>query len=352
MQFRFDFGARAWFANHLNFGDMMHVLVTIFEQLVPISGGGTPRISSVIDAFIKKEHQVSVAASFGVGRETALKVLKCDRLFPLKNVDRLDENKISKYLFFHPFNVLRVVYEATKVKPDLLIAHNSIAGLANLLAKKITGCRAVLDMTDLIFEYLSSYHRSISWVNSFQRIGRQIENKVIQETDRIITISNSMKDLLVQRGANGENVDVVYDGVKLDIFKPCDETAAILRQKYANGAENVIMHHGVIDPQDQPEIIVDAATYVLEEYPKSMFWMIGDGVAVPSIKVLTKERGIDKNFFFSGWLPFEDVPGFISACDVGSVILPDTISAKTRVTLKGFEYWACEKPIVVPSCRL
>jgi len=49
-----------------------------------------------------------------------------------------------------------------KLKPHLIIAHNSIAGLAAILAKKVAKSLAVVDMTDLIFEYLSSY-RGTSW---------------------------------------------------------------------------------------------------------------------------------------------------------------------------------------------
>jgi len=324
----------------------VRVLVTIFEQLVPISGGGTPRISSIIDALVRRGHEVSVAASLVGNVKDALKILKCHEVFPLKNVSRLDKNKMEKYLFFHPFNISKIVYGAIKVKPDVIVAHNSIAGWAELLAKKVTDSLGVVDMTDLLFEYLPSY-RDFSWAYYLQNVGKQIENKVIQEADKIITISNAMKEVLVQKGAKQENVNVVYDGVRPDIFKLCKEEAAMLRQKHAVEAENVVMHHGVIDPQDQPEIIVDAAMTTLKEHPKTMFWLIGDGAAIPSIKEKVKRKGIEKRFFFSGWVPFEEVPSFISACDVGLVILPDTISARIRVTLKGFEYWACEKPIVV-----
>ena len=326
----------------------MRILVAIFEQLVPISGGGTPRISSIINVLVKRGHEVSVAASLASGYNDALKILECDNVFPLKNISRLDKNKMLKYLLFHPFNISKIVYGAMKVKPDIIIAHNSIAGWAELLAKKVTGCLAVADMTDLLFEYLPSYSEHTSWTSYLQEIGKQVENKVIREADKIVTISNTMKEVLIQKGAKRENVDVVYDGVDLGIFKSsCKEEAEALRQKHAAGAENVIMFHGVIDPQDQPEIIVDAAMDVLKEHPNTMFWLIGDGAAIPGIKEKVRRIGIEKHFFFSGWIPFENVPSFISACDIGLVILPDTVSARIRVTLKGFEYWACEKPIVV-----
>ena len=78
----------------------MRVLVAIFEQLLPISGGGTPRISSIIDVLVKRDHEVSVAASFATDKEQTLETLKCDNVYTLKNVNRLDKNKMKKYLFF------------------------------------------------------------------------------------------------------------------------------------------------------------------------------------------------------------------------------------------------------------
>jgi glycosyltransferase involved in cell wall biosynthesis len=326
----------------------MRVLVVIFEQLVPISGGGTPRISNIINILVKKGHEVSVAASVAADARHALKILNCNRLLSLQNVSRLDKNKMKKYLLFHPLNIYKVVREATKLKPDMIIAHNSIAGFAALLAKKVAYSLAVVDMTDLIFEYLSSYDEH-AWTSQLQRMGEKVEDKVIRESDKIITISSAMKKVLLQKGAKQENVDVVYDGVRSDMFKPYKREATRLRQKHADGVENVVMHHGVIDPQDHPEIIVDAATEVIKKHPNTMFWLIGDGAAIPSIKEKTRRKGLEKHFFFSGWVPFENVPAFISACDVGLVILPDISSARIRVTLKGIEYWACEKPVVVPN---
>ena len=323
----------------------MRVLITIFEQLVPISGGGTPRNRSIIDVLVKRGHEVSVAASLKVDVKSALEVLKCDRIFPLKDVSRLDKNKMKKYAIFHPFNISKVVEGAMKTKPDIIIAHNSIAGLAGLLAKKATGCLDVLGITDLIFEYLTSFSKHASWAY-LQKIGRKLEETAIRQADKIITISHAMKETLVQKGAERENVDVIYDGVNVNLFKLNEAEAVKLRQKYAAGAENVVMLHGVIDPQDGPEIVVEAAASVLERHPPTFFWLVGDGAAIPGIKERVRRMGIGKNFFFSGWMPYEDVPSFISACDVGLVILPNTISARITTHLKSFEFWACEKPVV------
>jgi len=322
----------------------MRFFVVIFEKLIPISGGGTPRIRSVIDALVKRGHEVSVAASFDEDANDSREILNCHRVFPLRNVRRVDKNKMVKYLLFHPINIFKVVDAARRIKPDIIIAHNSIAGFAGMLAKKLTGCFTVVDMTDMLFEYLSHYPKPFSLV---RHLGTYVEDRVIRQADKIVIISNAMKKKLIQKGAKRESMDVVYDGVTPALFRLDKVVAAKLRQKYAAGSENVVMFHGVIDPQDRPEILAEAAMSVLKRNPNTIFWIVGDGAAVSMMRDKARKSGIEKHFFFSGWIPYQKIPEFISACDVGLVILPSAASGEVRVTLKGFEYWACEKPIVV-----
>lgn len=324
----------------------MKVLVIIFEDLVPLSGGGTPRISNIIKAFVKRDHRVYVASSIGVEKGSALRELGCVDLLPLKGVSRLDRRKMLKYLYVHPLNILRVMNYARKIKPDLVVSHNSIAGFAPLLAKGfIKNCLAVLDLTDLLFEYLENYSVWNS-MKLVQILGKKLEAKVIVRSDRIITISNSMKDILLAYGVRPEKMEVVCDGVDTHTFELTDGTALI--DKYGGGAENIIIFQGVIDPQDHPEIIVDAARTVVKSHPKTVFWIIGDGTALPGLKKMTFEYGLTDNFYFSGWVNQEKVSQYISASDIGLVILPDILSARGRVTLKEFEYWSCGVPPIVP----
>ncbi|KKK95389.1 hypothetical protein LCGC14_2673280, partial [marine sediment metagenome] len=185
----------------------MRVLVTIFEELVPLSGGGTPRISNIIKALTKKGHQVYVASSIGVKKEDAIDQLGCIDLAPLLKVSRLSSNKMIKYLYAHPLNIGRVVRYARKVKPDLIISHNSIAGFAALWAKRFRKeCLVILDLTDLLFEYLQEYH-SGRWMRLVQLAGKRLERKVIRKSNKIVTISNSMREILLTYGAQPENVE-------------------------------------------------------------------------------------------------------------------------------------------------
>jgi glycosyltransferase involved in cell wall biosynthesis len=324
----------------------VRVLITIFEKLVPISGGGTPRTSSLAKAFVARGHEVHVASSIAVTKREAIARLGCDDWVPLQGVNRLGRRKMPKYMVAFPYNILKVAAAVRRLKPDLIVSHNSIAGYGALLGKKWSPrSRTVLDLTDLLFEYLEDYSQA-GWLRAVTSGGRRLENKVIRESDRIITISDAMRNIAAEFGADVGHIDVVPDGVDTSLFQPVDGQP--LRDAYARDASHVLIFHGAIDPQDDPGLLVDAARLVVARGEGVCFWLVGNGSAVPDLKKRVSEYSLDDNFYFSGWVEQDEIPSFISASDVGLVILPDVISARGRVTLKEFEYWACGVPAILP----
>jgi len=324
----------------------VRVLINIFEKLVPISGGGTPRISSLVRAFVARGHEVHVASSIAVTKREAVATLGCEDWVSLQGVNRLGRRKMPKYMVAFPYNIMRVAAAVRGLKPDLIVSHNSIAGYGALLGKRWSpNSLAVLDLTDLLFEYLADYSPA-GWLRVVMSGGRRLENKVIRESERIITISEAMKRIAAGYGARTEQIDVVPDGVDTSIFHPVDGRA--LRDAHAGSASHVLIFHGAIDPQDDPGLLVDAARLVVEEHKDACFWLVGDGSAVPGLKKKVSDYSLDDHFFFSGWVEQREIPSFISASDVGLVVLPDVLSARGRVTLKEFEYWACGVPALLP----
>jgi len=324
-------------------------LVVIFEQLVPISGGGTPRTFHIVRSLAEQGHEVYVAASFGVDEVQARRELGAAGVLPLAGVSRMDPAKMRKYAVTYPLNILRTAAYAWRLGPDLIVTHNTAAGFAALLGKLLRPrAVTVLDLTDLLFEYLDDYRGS--WLKLAAAGGRWMERSSVRRSDQIITISQAMRDILIRSyGARPERVRVVHDGVDTQVFhRHAQSQASDLRAAYAADAEHVLIFHGVIDPQDGPELLVEAAPAILAQHPSTRFWMVGDGTAVPQLKARAQAAGLADRFYFSGWVRQAEVARYISASDLGLVILPDVLSARGRVTLKEFEYWACGIPAVLP----
>jgi glycosyltransferase involved in cell wall biosynthesis len=324
----------------------MKALVVIFEELVPISGGGTPRTFNIVRSLAERGHEVYVAASYGVDEEEAKRELGAAGLISLTGVSRMDPAKMRKYAVAYPLNILRVAAYAWRLGPDVILTHNTAAGFAALLGKLLRpGAVTVCDLTDLLFEYLDDYEGS--WLRLAAAGGRWMERTSVRRSDRLITVSRAMRQILVRDyGAQPDRVDIVHDGVDTQVFRL--QKAGDLRTAHAPDADHVLIFHGVIDPQDGPELLIEAAPAILTEHPRARFWMVGDGTAVPDLKARAEAAGLSDRFFFSGWVRQADVARFISASDLGLVILPDVLSARGRVTLKEFEYWACGVPAVLP----
>ncbi|MFN2225031.1 MAG: glycosyltransferase family 4 protein, partial [Anaerolineae bacterium] len=294
----------------------------------------------------ERGHEVYVAASFGVSEAGAREDLGAAGILSLAGVSRMDPGKMRKYALTYPLNILRVAAYVARLAPDLVITHNTAAGFAALLGRLLRPRTVALcDLTDLLFEYLDDYRGG--WLRLAAAGGRWMERTSVRRSDRIITISGAMRDILVQGyGADPGRLDIVHDGVDTRVFYRQD--GADLRAAHAPDADHVLIFHGVIDPQDGPELLIEAAPAILAEHPRTRFWMVGDGTAVPGLKAAAGAAGLAEHLYFSGWVRQADVARYISASDLGLVILPDVLSARGRVTLKEFEYWACGVPAVLP----
>lgn len=325
----------------------MKVLVAIFEELYPLSGGGSPRISNIIRAFARQGHEVVAAGGITGSEAEAKEYLGCSELVRLQAVSRLDPAKMKKYLLTHPVNIFRLVRAVRSFRPDLIVAHNTIAGWGAIWGRRLSRKkpRLVLNLTDVLFEYLDDYS-SGGWLSLVQKFGRKMERAAIKGADRIITISRAMKEIVTAYGASPERIGIVCDGVDLSIFRRYE--SGDLRKNLAPGKDTVLVFQGVIDPQDGPELLVAAATIILSRRPATAIWIIGEGTAVPALKERVRSAGLADDFFFSGWLTQAEVARHMSAGDIGLVILPDIVSARGRVTLKEFEYWACGLAVVAP----
>jgi len=237
-------------------------VIAIFEQLVPISGGGTPRTWHIVRSLVQRGHQVYVAASYGVPAEEARQELGCADVLRLPHVSRLDRRKMLKYLFVYPWNIVRLALYVWRVKPDVVISHNTVAGFGALFGRRLwPNTVTVLDLTDLLFEYLESYKRR--WIQAVLALGRALERYTVRNSDRIVTISRAMRDILVQDyQVQASQVDIVHDGVDCTVFNVQDSHT--VRRQVSPWAQHICILHGVIDPQDGPEVLVEAAPLVLE----------------------------------------------------------------------------------------
>jgi glycosyltransferase involved in cell wall biosynthesis len=156
--------------------------------------------------------------------------------------------------------------------------------------------------------------------------------------ERIVAVSQPLRDAAMELGAPSNRVDVVPNGVDRARFRPHDRSAA--RRVLGIALDSaMVLYIGRIELQKGSLDLVRAfATLVKRSKPVSLV-MVGDGAALADCQNLAAELRVDVTFV--GAKPHDEIPRWIAACDVFA--LPSWSEGTPNVVLEAL---ACGRRVV------
>ena len=213
---------------------------------------------------------------------------------------------------------------------------------ARLARKYNRHANITLNVQD-IFPYNAGYSRSIKRNGFVFKVMAAFQRRGYKIVDHIITISEDMKDTLVQDGTPAEKIDVIYnwsyqdepyDQDKLDMTVP----DRLFDKRYFN-----VVYAGNIGVMQNVDILIDAARLMMDDNDV-WFHIIGNGVYKDKLEVRAKEYGLT-NISFWPMQPPESAPSIYTAADVNVIPLVKDVY-KTALPSKTATCLACGKPII------
>jgi glycosyltransferase involved in cell wall biosynthesis len=231
-------------------------------------------------------------------------------------------------------------YRAARLfSPDIIHAHLHEGALIGYLLKRIL-------RLPLLFDYQGSLsgesinHGFMRDKSLLHRIFTGIERTINRCADAIVTSSGEGRlELIREFGLMPEKVTTLIDGVDTEIFRPCSRQQA--RQKL-NIPENskVVVYLGLFNQYQGIDLLFDAILIVRDKMPGVMFLLMG----FPDEDYRRKacEMGIDDVIAFTGRVPYDLAPLYLSAGDIA--VSPKL--ARTEANGKLFNYMACGLPTV------
>ena len=223
----------------------------------------------------------------------------------------------------------------------VFIQSTTNAGQAvRIVRKKLPRASVTLNVQD-IFPYNAAFIGSIKQNGFLFRTLAKQQRYGYRHADRIITISEDMKDLLVEDGTPADKIDVIYNWSYQDEpYTGLDLSAVdhmFDRQKF-----NVV-YAGNIGAIQNVELLIEAAK-LLEKDTGVWFHIIGEGVRKQAVETKAKERGT-KNISFWPMQPPELAPYIYSAASINVIPLKKNI-CKTCLPSKIATCLACGRPII------
>ncbi len=230
-------------------------------------------------------------------------------------------------------------------RPDVVLATSpsSFTSVSGLTFARVLRAPFVFEVRDL-------------WPQLFIEMG-MIKNRALisvleaaellqyRRAQRIVVVTERFKEVLAGRGVPPDKVDVVPNGVALEVFREDGAKRAALRQQLGLGDRFVLGYVGTHGLLQGLGSVLDAAD-ILRGDDRIRFLFVGHGHEREKLLKLAADRALPNVVFVPG-RPREEIPGYYSVCDACLIALrKEPFLAQNFVPSKLFEIMACGRAVV------
>lgn len=330
-------------------------ILFLSDNFPPEGNAPATRLWEHATRWVRDGHEVTVitcAPNFPEGRLyegytnpwRQIEVLEGIRVVRVKTYITSNEGFIKRTLDYMSFMFMGFIMGLFERRPDVVVATSpqffcAIGGWALSVAK----------WRPFVFELRDLWPASIIAVGAMRksrviRVLEKVELFLYRRARLIITVTQSFRNDLIERGISGEKIAVVRNGVDLDQYfpKPRDselEAEFGLQNKFVAG---YIGTHGLAHAL--PKVLEAAA--LLKDRAHIVFFFVGAGAERARVEALVKEYGL-RNVRLIPRRPKERMSNFWSLCDVALVPLRDNPVFATVIPSKIFESMGMGVPILM-----
>ena len=288
--------------------------------------------------------------SRGISDETALEyfakneILKEGRL-RIHRVKIYPEGKgVIKRALRYGLLQFKLYKEAKKIKADIVFAQSTppIIGITAAKIAKKKHIPFVYNLHDVFPDSMVNAGMTHEGSIIF-KIGRKIENYVYKNANRIIAVSNGIKENVINKGVNPDKVAVISNWVDDDVHSISRENNVLIDRWKLDPAMFYVVYAGNLGTSQNIDVILDAAK-LTEEEENIQYLIIGNGA--------DEERLIDKaisinlrNVAFYPMQPYKDVSYVYSLGDVDVVTCKAGVG-KTGMPSKTWSIMVTGRPII------
>lgn len=228
--------------------------------------------------------------------------------------------------------VLPFLRAALRQRPDVIyVMDTAYTGvLAGYAAKRFTGCKMVTDTGDVAHELAKSsggYSR-----HQLALIGA-VERLALRRSDALVVRGSQHKTLLEGQGVR--DVTFIPDGVDVEAVGPSD--AAALRARLGLSDQFVVGVVGTMTWSEKYRMcygwdVVEALGLLPGRSVKAL--LVGDGDGRARLERRAQDLGVSDRVVFTGGLPYEALPEYVSAMDACVSTQSNDIVGQVRTTGK------------------
>lgn len=265
----------------------------------------------------------------------------------LSKEDNLNNNNLIDYLKKYITAVIKLAIET-----DAKIIHgvsNYWSGIAALYASKYLGLKCIYELRGFMEENILLVRPELKGSDVLKMI-KGLEDKVLSECDKIITVNKALKNKLVSNGISENKIVVVKNGVSTELFVSNDSKREELRNKYNIGSDDTVIGYiGSINNYEGIEYIVECLKKLVDESYSVKFLMIGEGNYKNEIVKMIKDYKLEDHVIIIDKMKHSDVIPYYDMIDIVAYPRKKCDITQLISSTKLLESMAMKKPIIVSN---
>jgi glycosyltransferase involved in cell wall biosynthesis len=227
-------------------------------------------------------------------------------------------------------------------------ARSHIPATIALALKRRFGLKMIFDLRGLMAEeYVDANH----WLEGSlpYRLSKSMESRALQASDGIVTLTEKIWPAIKDwKGLRGREVihEVVPCCSDLDLFRFSQSDRDRVRAELNLQDRFVVVYSGSIGGWYLTDKTADFFVALLKRRPNGHFlWLSGGDKSI--IEKLMSDRGLDSSQFTVRSVAPPQMPGYLSASDVGIAFYKPTFSRMATSPVKVSEYLAVGLPVII-----
>ncbi len=250
----------------------------------------------------------------------------------------------EQMLFFTSFMISSFFYILANPKKYDVIYITSppiFAAISGFLISKIMGGKFIFEVRDI---WPDSAVNQIDLENEsfFIRFGKIIENWLYHKADLIVPVTPDAEQIIKTR-SNGTPTAVIPNGVDTDLFQKKITPQKGMDESY-DSSKFRVGYVGSLGIIHDLRTFVKAAK-ICEDDPEIEFVIVGDGGRNNQLRDILSDNK-PKNVTWVGLKKHKQIPYYISSFDVAINPVNPSKAFESIVTVKFYEYLACEVPVI------
>ena len=231
-------------------------------------------------------------------------------------------------------------------RPDVVIATSPqlFCGWAGVWAHWMRRCPLILEIRDMWAESIASLtsHKR----GPLTRVLEAIEFRLYRMTPHLVTVGPGYRQVLVEKGLDPANIEIITNGVDLDFYQP-QAPDAELRSQWKLENKFVCCYAGTTGMAHRLDVVVRAAEILRAQGDDRIRFVIaGDGADRENLQAEIRSAQLS-NVLLLGRQPKEMMPKLYALSDCCLVHLRKVPLFETVIPSKLFEVMAMQLPIVL-----